>query len=74
MMNGPDEAGGEVKRAQASKVESKANPSNANLAASSGDEAAAKFDETFKGYVSDRRQTLERIDQLLEGVNKEIKS
>lgn len=35
------------------------------------DEETAAADEVFRGFVSDRKQTLERIDKLLEGIEEE---
>ncbi|MDZ7599887.1 MAG: chemotaxis protein [Hoeflea sp.] len=35
------------------------------------DEETAAADEVFRGFVSDRKQTLERIDKLLEGVEED---
>ena len=42
-------------------------PTAEGAASSPGTEVSAE-DEAFRGYVSDRKQTLERIDKLLEGV------
>ncbi|MBU4528965.1 MAG: chemotaxis protein [Hoeflea sp.] len=39
--------------------------------ASEIDEETAAADEVFQGFVSDRKQTLERIDKLLEGVEED---
>lgn len=68
MVNTPNAVEGDDRRQPAGDSEATAGASAAMNA------AAITADEVFDGYVSDRKDTLERIDKLLEGVEEEAGS
>ncbi|WP_322988155.1 chemotaxis protein [Hoeflea sp.] len=71
MVNSPNAVENDDNRQRATDTEATA---GASVELQAADEATIAADKIFDGYVSDHQNTLERIDQLLEGVEKEAGS